>query len=166
MYYILIIITVVFFLFISTYNSLIKSKNKVKRAYSLMDVMLKKRHDLIPNLIIAVKSIMHHEKSILDDITEKRIKIENSSEADRMTLESGLDILLPQLITATENYPELKTDENFKLLQHSIEDADGQIAVSRKNYNIEVKDYNDKIESFPSNILAKALNYKTSNYYQ
>lgn len=144
------------------YNSLIGKKNQVDYAYSGIDVQLKKRHDLIPNLVATVKQYMEHERGLLERITELRARATTSNlpESERMQAEAQLSGALRSLMIAVENYPQLKANENFLHLQASLNDIEEQIAAARRAYNAAVTDYNNAIEMFPTNLVAGMMGLK------
>ncbi len=144
------------------YNSLIGKKNQVEYAYSGVDVQLKKRHDLIPNLVATVKQYMEHERALLERITELRARATspNLSEGERMQAEAQLSGALRSLMIAVENYPQLKANENFLHLQASLNEIEEQIAAARRAYNAAVTDYNNAIEMFPTNLIASTMGLK------
>ncbi len=158
--YILIAVAVLFlFWAIGTYNGLINKKNKVEYAYSSIDVMLKKRRDLIPNLVSSVKQYMTHEKELLERITEARAGLmkDGISDKDRFNMENQLSGMLGQIKVAVENYPELKANENVMQLQASLNEVEEQISASRRAFNATVLDINNGIEMFPSSIVANFM---------
>lgn len=148
--------------YVAMYNSLIGKKNQVDYAYSGIDVQLKKRHDLIPNLVATVKQYMEHERNLLERITELRARAMagNLSEQERLQAEAQLSVALRSLMVAVENYPQLKANENFLHLQASLNDVEEQIAAARRAYNAAVTDYNNAIEMFPTNIVAGMMGLK------
>ncbi len=141
------------------YNSLIGKKNQVEYAYSGVDVQLKKRHDLIPNLVATVKQYMQHERALLERITELRSRAlsPNLPENERMQIEGALSAALRNLMIAVENYPQLRANENFLHLQASLNEIEEQIAAARRAYNAAVTDYNNAIEMFPTNLVAATM---------
>lgn len=141
------------------YNSLIGKKNQVEYAYSGVDVQLKKRHDLIPNLVATVKQYMQHERALLERITELRSRAlsPNLPEDERMRIEGALSAALRNLMIAVENYPQLRANENFLHLQASLNEIEEQIAAARRAYNAAVTDYNNAIEMFPTNLVAATM---------
>ncbi len=149
-------------LYIVMYNSLIGKKNQVEYAYSGIDVQLKKRHDLIPNLVATVRQYMEHERGLLERITELRTRAisPNLPEGERMQVESALSGALHNLMVAVENYPVLKANENFLQLQASLNEIEEQIAAARRTYNSAVTDYNNAIEMFPTNFVASTMGLK------
>ncbi|MDM7461401.1 MAG: LemA family protein [bacterium] len=144
------------------YNSLIAKKNQVEYAYSGVDVQLKKRHDLIPNLVASVKQYMEHERGLLERITELRSRAMNPDlpEGERMQVEAALSGALRNLMVAVENYPQLRANENFMHLQASLNEVEEQIAAARRTYNAAVTDYNNAIEMFPTNLIASTMGLK------
>lgn len=157
---------ILFFYFLSTYNGLVRKRNSVKRSFSTIDVMLKKRHDLIPNLVASVKQYLTHEKQLLTDITALRARAMQSSGSERMTSEAQLSGLLGNLSVVMENYPTLKADRNILQLQASLNDMEEQISASRSAYNGAVVNLNNTIETFPSNIIARMFNFRQAEVVQ
>jgi LemA protein len=146
-------------IFMAMYNSLIAKKNQVDYAYSGIDVQLKKRHDLIPNLVATVRQYMEHERQLLERITELRARAvsPNLPESERMQVEAALSTALRSLMVAVENYPNLKANENFLHLQASLNEVEEQLAAARRAYNAAVTDYNNAIEMFPTNFVAALM---------
>lgn len=155
-------IVVVIILIVLFYNNLIGSKNNVENAFGGMDTVLKKRYDLIPNLVETVKVYMKHEKDTLTQISELRTKTisGNFSTDEKVGLENQLAGMMRNVMVAVENYPDLKASEQFTMLQRSWNEAEEQISAARRNYNSAVTQYNNAIEKFPSNILANLFNHK------
>ena len=160
MIFAIIISVVLLIIGVSLYNGLISKKNKIEYAFSSIDVMLKKRRDLIPNLISSVKEYMKHEESVLTRITELRTQIMQSEDdpQKRFALEGQLSSALGQIQVAVENYPDLKSNQNFLQLQASLNEVEEQISAARRAYNGAVYDFNTGIESFPGNIMAGFMN--------
>jgi len=148
-------------IYVVIYNGLVAKKNRVEKAFSGMDVQLKKRFDLIPNLVAAVKQYMKHEADTLTKITEMRASAFSGSAptSERMNLENQLTRTLGGIMVAVENYPQLKADENFRQLQASLNEVEEQISASRRAYNASVMDFNNAAEMFPSNIVASMMGY-------
>ncbi len=146
-------------LFMAMYNSLIAKKNQVDYAYSGIDVQLKKRHDLIPNLVATVRQYMEHERELLERITALRARAVSPDlpEGERMQVEAALSGALRSLMVAVENYPNLKANENFLHLQASLNEIEEQLAAARRAYNAAVTDYNNAIEMFPTNFVASIM---------
>ncbi len=149
--------------FILIYNGLVRKKNQVENAFSGMDVMLKKRFDLIPNLVATVKQYMKHEADTLTKITDMRAgAISPAAPAggpERVGLENQLTRALGNVMVAVENYPQLKADANFRQLQGSLNEIEEQISAARRSYNASVVDLNNAIEMFPSSIVASMMGY-------
>ena len=165
----LIILGVVFLLFVGMYNSLIKLKNNVKKSFSGVDVQLKRRTDLIPNLINTVKGYASHEKELLESLTKARTSIINGSASGNVNAmaegENMLSGALKSIFAVAENYPDLKANQNFLELQESLEETEDQIAAARRIYNENVNYLNTKIEVFPSNIIAGMFGFQQADLY-
>ncbi len=142
--------------FVFTYNGLIAKKNAVENAFGTMDALLKKRYDLIPNIIATVQQYMNYEKDTLVKITELRSKAVagNISTEEKTNLSNQMTPLLRNIMVTSENYPELKANSNFTDLQRTLNDLEDQIAGSRIGYNGIVTEYNNGIEMFPANFVA------------
>lgn len=149
-------------------NSLVNKKNQVENAFGSIDVQLKKRTDLIPNLVAAVKQYMEHEASLLSEITALRSQITNpnSSEEERFQAEGQMTQKLSALNIAVENYPDLKSNTNFLQLQGSLNETEEQISASRRAYNAAVTSYNNGVEMFPSSIIASSKGYKRKAVFE
>ncbi len=165
---VIIILAVVVLMVVVMYNSLIGKKNQVDNAFASIDVMLKKRYDLIPNLVSAVKTYMQHEKSVLTEITELRSKAMQSglSDDEKIQLDNKISRALGGIMVAVENYPQLKANENFMHLQASLNEIEEQISAARRSYNASVTDYNNAIEMFPTNIFASMMGYKRKTLFE
>lgn len=165
----LIILVVVFLLFVGMYNSLIKLKNNVKKSFSGIDVQLKRRTDLIPNLINMVKGYASHEKELLESLTKARTSIINGSASGNINAmaegENMLSGALKSIFAVAENYPDLKANQNFLELQESLEETEDQIAAARRIYNENVNYLNTKIEVFPSNVIAGMFGLQQADLY-
>lgn len=143
------------------YNSLISLKNQVKNAWAQIDVQLKRRNDLIPNLVETVKGYMKYEKSVLEEITKARASVASAKSVEGKAKASGeLSNALKSFFAVAENYPKLKASENFMQLQEEISGTENKIAYSRQYYNDTVMVYNIRIQVFPSNIIAMIFNFK------
>ncbi|MBQ7328118.1 MAG: LemA family protein [Clostridia bacterium] len=146
---------------ISTYNGLIKLRNNAEEGYSTMDVSMKKRYDLIPNLVETVKGFAKHEKETLEGVMEARYACMSANDPEeRAQKENMLAGTLKTLFSVTENYPQLKADANFNSLQNTLKELETEIASSRKYYNGCVKMLNNKIEMFPSNLVANHYHFE------
>lgn len=145
---------------IGAYNGFIKLRNNVDEGFSTMDIYMKKRYDLIPNLVETVKGYAKHEKSTLESVMKARYSAMNSSTTEqKIENENILQGALKSLFAVTENYPDLKANENFTELQNSLKELEDEIANSRKYYNGVAKIYNTKREVFPSNIIANMFKF-------
>lgn len=152
---VLIIIAVIAVFFITMYNGFVKLKNKVEEAFATMDVYMKKRFDLIPNLVETVKGYAAHEKETLQAVTEARTAIMNAKTTEeRLENEGVLSGALKSLFAVSEAYPDLKANQNFLDLQKQLQKVEEDIANSRKYYNAVVREYNTKTETFPANLIA------------
>lgn len=161
---ILIIILVVLALFaLITYNSLVSKKHKVAQARSSIDVYLNQRFDLIPNLVETVKGYAKHEKEIFEETIRLRTSYFNSKDLDEASL---LNSKCNSILAIAENYPELKANENFLSLQKSLSKMENQLQAARRLYNIEVTDYNTKLNVVPTNIIAKIFNFKEEKLFE
>jgi len=150
------------------YNGLISRKNSVENAFGAIDAQLKKRYDLIPNLISAVKTYMEHEQGLLTQLTELRTRAVSGAlpEAERVRLEGDLSNALRGVMVAVENYPNLKANENFVQLQNTLYEVEAHIAAARRAYNGAVTEYNNGIEMFPSNLLAGFMRMSRKSVFE
>jgi LemA protein len=163
---ILIIIVILVAAIIGIYNGLIKLKNRVDEAWSDIDVQLKRRHDLIPNLINTVKGYAAHEKEVFEKVTEARTAAMGAqTPAEKENAENALSGTLKSLFAVAENYPDLKANQNFLELQRELTDTEDKIQAARRFYNGNVRDFNIKIETFPSNIIAGMLNFTKRDFF-
>lgn len=154
-----IVILVIAFLL---YNSLVGKKNKVTEAFSAIDVQLKKRFDLIPNLISTVQEYMKHERDTLVEITKLRSQALKPSVTpnEKVKLTNEINTKMSGIMVAVENYPDLKANTNFLELQGSLNEAEAQIAAARRSYNSAVTSYNNAVEMIPTNIIAGVMGYE------
>ena len=162
MIYLIIVAVLLLLIIIGLYNSLVRNKNDVENAFASVDVMLKKRYDLIPNLVETVKSYMKHEKLLLNELTEMRTRaISGELPANRrVELENKITKGIAGVMVAVENYPDLKASQNFLQLQAAWNEAEEQISAARRTFNAAVTAFNNKVETFPSNIMAGIMGYK------
>ena len=162
-FYIIIAIIVLIIIYaFALYNSFVKLNNKVKEAFSTMDVYLKKRWDLIPNIVETVKGYAKHEKDTLKEVVELRNSAyDKMSDDEKIKTNEQLSSGISKIMALAEAYPELKANENFLQLSSDLTSVEDEIAQSRKYYNAVVRDYNNKVEMIPSNIVAKVLGYKS-----
>ncbi len=165
------IITIVIILLvlyvISTYNSLVGLKNKVKDGWSQIEVVLKRRADLIPNLVETVKGYTKHEEGTLTAVVEARNKaVSAKTPEEAMKADGEITQALSRLFALTESYPELKANQNFLDLQKSLEETENKITYSRQFYNDNVLNYNNKTEMFPSNIVASIFKFEKFKFFE
>jgi len=164
---ILVLIVLLAVFAISIYNSLIGLRNQVKNAWSQIDVQLKRRHDLIPNLIETVKGYMNHERATLENITNARSKaVSAQSVTEKAEAETQLTEALGRFNLVVENYPDLKANQNFLALQEELTSTENKISFARQNYNDQVLSFNNKIQMFPSNIIAGMFNFKEEVFFE
>ena len=152
----------VLLIIIMLFNRLIKKKNEVQNIFGSIDALLKKRYDLIPNLISAVKKYMVHERGVLSELTALRTKAINPdlAESEKIELHKKVSQTLDGIMVAVEAYPDLKASENFLQLQAALNEVEEQISAARRSYNAAVTDYNNAVETIPSNIIAFLMRYK------
>ncbi len=163
----IVIVAFIVLFFISSYNSLVKFRNQVKNAWSQIDVQLKRRHDLIPNLIETVKGYMTHERDTLENITKARSQaVAAEGVGDKAKAEGELTSALGKFNLVVENYPDLKANQNFLSLQEELTSTENKISFSRQNYNDQVLFYNNKIQMFPSNILAGMFKFNEEEFFE
>ena len=163
----LIIVGAVIIMAIAMYNSLVTFRNRCDNAWSQVDVQLRRRYDLIPNLVETVKGYAKHEREVFERVTQARTAAINAqSVKDQGQAENMLSGALKSLFAVVENYPELKANQNFLLLQEELAGTEGKIAYSRQFYNDQVMKFNLKQEVFPSNIIANMFGFKTKEYFQ
>lgn len=152
--------------FIAAFNSLIMLKNRVNNAWSQIDVQLKRRYDLIPNLINTVKGYMKHEKGVLTDITKMRSSLISGSMSEKAKATDAVSSALKTIFAVAENYPNLQASENFKLLQEELSGTESKIAFARQFYNDNVMLLNNKIQAFPSNMIARIMNFTEREFFK
>jgi len=163
----IIILVVLVFWAIFIYNGLIRLKNRVDEAWSDIDVQLKRRYDLIPNLVNTVKGYATHERELFEKVTEARTRAMNAGTAvDKAQAENSLSGTLKSLFAVAENYPDLKANQNFLELQRELTDTEDKIQASRRFYNGNVRDFNTKIEVFPNNIFAGILGFAKREFFE
>lgn len=164
---ILIAVAVLVLWLIGVYNGLIKLKNRTDEAWSDIDVQLKRRHDLIPNLVETVKGYATHEKELFENVTAARAKAMGATTAsEKGQAENMLSQTLKSLFAVAENYPQLRASENFAKLQDELADTENKIQAARRFYNGNVRDFNIKIQVFPNNLVAGMLNFKKFDFFQ
>jgi LemA protein len=155
-----------FFYLIGIYNTLVRLRNGVKNAWSQIDVQLKRRHDLIPNLVETAKGYMKHERETLEQITQARSRAMGAgSVGEKSQAEGELSGALSKFMLVVENYPDLKANTNFLSVQEELTSTENKIAFSRQGYNDSVYFFNNKIEVFPSNIIANTFNFAKEEFF-
>jgi LemA protein len=166
----ILIIAVVFVLLwlVYVYNRLITLKNRVREAASDIDVQSKRRFDLIPNLVETVKGYMSHEKTVLENITKARSAILEAGEDihKKAEAENMISGALKTLFAVSENYPQLKANENFLKLQDELSDTENKIQAARRFYNANVRDFNIAIQTFPTNLIAKMFGFSAFEFFE
>jgi len=162
-----IVIVVLALALIFIYNGLIRARNHVREAWSDIDVQLKRRYDLIPNLVETVKGYAKHESSVFTQVTEARSKaMQSHGTAEQAQFEKQLSASIFQLMAVAENYPELKASQNFQGLQSELSDTENKIQAARRFYNSQVLAFNNKLEVFPTNVIGGAMNFKKEEFFE
>ncbi|MFH2044889.1 MAG: LemA family protein [Pseudomonadota bacterium] len=164
----IIIIAAITFIFILLYNSVVNKKNQTINAFAGIDALLKKRYDLIPNLISSVKTYMKHEAGVLTEITQLRTKAISGqlSDDEKVEFDNKMSGALKGIMVAVENYPDLKANQNFLQLQAALNEIEEQISAARRSYNSAVTDYNNALEMIPTNFVAAVLKYKKKALFE
>lgn len=163
---VLAVIALLVIFFIGTYNALVVKRNRVKNGWHQIDVQLKRRVDLIPNLVETVKGYAAHEKGVFERVTEARAAVMKAQgPAESAKANNMLSDTLKSLFAVIENYPELKANQNFLKLQEELTATENKISFARQFYNDVVMDFNNKIQMFPSNIVAGMFNFKAEEFY-
>ena len=167
MWWIIVVILVLLVLYvISAYNGLVRERNKVKDQWAQIDVQLKKRVDLIPNLVETVKGYAKHEKTTFEDVVKARNAFASANTvAEEIEANNQITGALNKLFALSESYPELKANENFLSLQADLKDIEEKISYARQFYNDTVLTYNNKVEMFPTNIIANIFGFKQSEFF-
>ena len=164
---ILVVVVLIALYFMSSYNSLVNLRNKVKDAWSQIDVVLKNRNDLVPNLVECVKGYAKHEKETLNAVIEARNKINNAkTNEEEMKASSEMSNAISKIFALAESYPDLKANQNFMDLQASLKEIEEKIRFARQFYNDTVMTYQNKIEMFPSNIIANIFGFKPMTFFE
>ncbi len=164
---ILIILVAIVAWVVFAYNRLVSLRNQVDNAWRQIDVQLKRRHDLIPNLVEAVKGYMQFERETLTQVVEARAKaVSAPDQASRMAAENQITAGLGKLLAVMENYPQLKADENVLKLQEELTTTENQLAFARQGYNDVVLELNTRIQTFPSNIIANNFGFHPADYFK
>ena len=161
------IIVVLAVIIIAMYNGLVTSRQKVKNAWSQIDVQLQRRFDLIPNFVETVKGYMQHESATFEKIAALRTSWANAgSVQDKANIDGELSSALKTIMAVSENYPELKANQNFSELSEELRNTENKISFSRQFYNDSVTSYNIKLQTFPSNIIAGMFNFKAADLFK
>ena len=167
--YILLVFVILFIiLIVLIYNNLIRKKNEIQNAFGSIDAQLKKRYDLIPNLVSTVKEYAAHENEILTKVTELRSQAlwgKQVSSEEKVKIDNEISGNLRQLMISVENYPDLKANTNFLQLQRSLNEIESQISAARRTFNASVTNYNNSIQVFPGNIIASMMNLSTKEVF-
>ncbi len=168
-YIIIGVVVVLLFIFLIIYNGLVRLRNQVKNSWAQIDVQLKRRYDLIPNLMETVKGYMKHERETLEAVTNARNLAQQVSSAgagERAKAEGELSSALSRLLAVVENYPDLKANQNFLALQEELTSTENKISFSRQFYNDSVLRYNNQTQMVPSNIVASMTGFKASEFFE
>lgn len=163
------VVALVVLLLIGLYNGLVTARNRVENAWSQIDVQLKRRHDLIPNLVEVCKGYMKYEQSVLEGVTKARqqaVQIVGGSVQERAQAENILTGALRQLFAVAENYPELKANQNMLALQEELTATENRIAFARQHYNDSVMSYNTQIQQFPANLFASSFGFQPKVFFE
>ena len=163
-----VVVIVALWLFV-TYNGLVKLRNQTKNAWAQIDVQLKRRHDLIPNLVETVKGYAAHERQTFEEVTQARnmaVGAVGKGVGEQARAEGGLSGALSKLFAVAEQYPTLKANENFLALQEELSSTENKISFSRQFYNDSILNYNNKIQMAPSNMVAGVFGFKTGEFFQ
>jgi LemA protein len=164
-----VIVVILIIFYVANYNGLVGLRNQTKNAWAQIDVQLKRRHDLIPNLVETVKGYMQHERGTLEAVTNARNlaqSLANAGPGERARAEGELGSALARLLAVVENYPNLKANQNFLALQEELTSTENKISFSRQYYNDSVLRYNNKTQMFPSNIIASMSNFKQGEFFE
>ena len=163
----IVVIVAIILWIVATYNSLVTLRNRVRDAWSQIDVQLKRRFDLIPNLVETVKGYTKHESETLENVIKARnTYLSATTPEDQMQADGELSKAVSKLFALSEAYPDLKANENFKDLQNQLNETENKIAVSRQFYNDIVMQYNNKVEVIPSNIVANMFHFKKEPFFE
>ena len=164
---IIILVIIAIVTFVHMYNNLVGLRNRVKNSYAQIDVQLKRRNDLIPNLVETVKGYASHEKGVLEEVTKARTNVMNASSIEETSAaDNQLTGALKSLFAVAENYPDLKANSNFQQLQSELTETEDKISYARQFYNDVVLKYNNACQMFPTNILAKLFRFKEESFFE
>lgn len=162
-----VVVVIIFLVIISKYNSLVKLRNKVRDQFSQIDIQLKRRSDLIPNLIETIKGYTKHESETLENVVKARNSyLTAKTDTDKIEASSELNGALNKLFALSESYPELKANTNFIELQKELKETEDKISYSRQFYNDTVLMYNNAVEVFPNNIIAGMFGFKRESFFE
>jgi LemA protein len=162
---IIIIAVILVIWFIAAYNGLIQTRNRAQEAFSDIDVQLKRRYDLIPNLVSTVQGYAAHEKTVFEDVTKARSQAMQATGTARADAENQLSQTLKSLFAVAENYPDLKANQNFLSLQNELTDTEDKIQAARRFYNGMVRDFNTRIQVFPTNMIAGSFGFTKMDFF-
>ena len=162
---IIVIVAVVLLLVVYIYNSLIRLRVRVKNAWAQIDVQLKRRYDLIPNLVKTVKGYMKHEKGVLESVTKARTSLMSGSVETKAKASNQITEALKSIFAVAENYPDLKASQNFQHLQEELSGTESKIAYARQFYNDSVMAFNEAIQVFPKNLFAKMFGFHKEDFF-
>jgi LemA protein len=153
---------------VATYNTLVALRNYIRDAWSNVDTELKRRYDLIPNLVATVKGYAAHEREVLEQVTQLRAQcMASKGRPEQQAVDENLLVAaLQRLLVVVENYPQLKADQNFLQLQHELVNTEDRIQAARRFYNGNVRDYRNKCQTFPSSLVAAAFGFEPQDYFQ
>jgi LemA protein len=165
MIYILIVVVIIILWLVLAYNGLVRARTQAQEGYSDIDVQLKRRYDLIPNLVEAVKGYMGHEAGVFEKVTQARSQAMQATGPAKAGAEDNLSGALKSLFAVAENYPQLKANENFLSLQSELTDTEDKIQAARRFYNGMVRDLNIKIQTFPTNLFASTFGFTKMEFF-
>lgn len=168
MWPLIVILIIILLVPVAMYNSLIAKRNQVRNIFATTDALLKKRFDLIPNLVATVKGYADHERRLLEDITRARANRnwDQISDDEKIVMDNAFRKAVGGVMLAVENYPDLKASVNFLHLQRTLNELEEQISAARRAYNASVMDYNNAVEMFPTNIIAAMGNFQRKNFFE
>jgi LemA protein len=162
------IVAIIAIVLVGLYNSLVGKKNQVINVFATVDALLKKRYDLIPNLVATAQTYMQYEKEVLTKVTELRARAISGKPTDdeKIEIDREISTALRGIMVAVENYPDLKANQSFLQLQATLNEVEEQISAGRRAYNATVTDYNNAVEMFPTNMMAQIMNYKRRGVFE
>lgn len=164
---VVVVIALIILWLVMTYNRLVKQRNRTENAWSQVDVQLKRRYDLVPNLVETVKGYASHERSTFEAVVEARNAAQEAATVtDQSVAENGLTGALRQLFALSEDYPELRASDNFRSLQEELSDTEGKIAIARQIYNDSTLTFNNTVETVPSSIVASVTGFERHPYFE